>query len=157
MLQSLQQEEAWEPPQQQEETLETSQDSWQQVQQQEIPEPTQEQEAMEPTENQTGNNIKSKVDYGSYLVIKEQFKDFPVTKEYRRLKENKDEIRTIDDIKLQVYNDLYEFFSRYYEDGDFVPRYRFTALTQIFTSQKLLLCWTLGDIGIQPIRNGGVI
>jgi len=82
--------------------------------------------------------------------IKEQFKDFPVTKEYRRLKENKDEIRTIDDIKLQVYNDLYEFFSRYYEDGDFVPRYRFTALTQIFTSQKLLLCWTLGDIGIQP-------
>jgi len=89
--------------------------------------------------------------------IKEQFKDFPVAKEYRRLKENKDEIRTIDDIKLQVYNDLYEFFSRYYEDGDFVPRYRFTALTQIFTSQKLLLCWTLGDIGIQPIRNGGVI
>ena len=24
---------------------------------------------MEPTENQTGNNIKSKVDYGSYLVM----------------------------------------------------------------------------------------
>jgi len=58
--------------------------------------------------------------------IKEQFKDFPVAKEYRRLKENKDEIRTIDDIKLQVYNDLYEFFSRYYEDGDFVPHYRYS-------------------------------
>jgi len=69
MLQSPQQEEAWEPPQQQEETLETSQDSWQQVQQQEIPEPTQEQEATAPTENQTGNNIKSKVDYASYLVM----------------------------------------------------------------------------------------
>jgi len=69
MLQSPQQEEAWEPPQQQEETLETSQDSWQQVQQQEIPEPTQEQEATAPTENQTGNNIKSKVDYASYLAM----------------------------------------------------------------------------------------
>ena len=77
MLQSPRQEEAWEPPQQQEETLETSQDSWQQVQQQEIPEPTQEQKAVESAENQTENQtenqaedyIESKVDYASYLVI----------------------------------------------------------------------------------------
>jgi len=27
----------------------------------------------------------------------------------------------------------------------------------IMKEEKLLLCWTLGDIGIQPIRNGGVI
>ena len=47
----------------------STQDSWQQVQQQEIPEPTQEQEATAPTENQTEDYIESNTDYASYLVI----------------------------------------------------------------------------------------
>jgi len=32
----------------------------------------------------------------------------------------------VEDMKTRVYNDLYTFFSRYYEDGDFVPRYRYS-------------------------------
>ncbi len=81
--------------------------------------------------------------------IKEQFKDFPVAKEYRRLKENKDEIRTIDDIKLQVYNDLYEFFSRYYEDGDFVPHYRYSIKSHKYAipynGEEVKLYWANYD------------
>jgi len=81
--------------------------------------------------------------------IKEQFKDFPVAKEYRRLKENKDEMRTIDDIKLQVYNDLYEFFSRYYEDGDFVPHYRYSIKSHKYAipynGEEVKLYWANYD------------
>ena len=32
--------------------------------------------------------------------------------------------QVIDGLKLQVYNDLYTFFNRYYEDGDFIPKRR---------------------------------
>jgi len=58
--------------------------------------------------------------------VKAEFKDTPVGKDYLLLKEQKDSAGKIDEIKLQVFNDLYTFFSRYYEEGDFVPQYRYS-------------------------------
>lgn len=58
--------------------------------------------------------------------LKEEFKDTPVGKKYLTLKAQKDEAQAVDEIKLQVFNDLYNFFSRYYEEGDFVPHYRYS-------------------------------
>jgi len=58
--------------------------------------------------------------------LKEAFKDTPVGKEFLFLKGQRDEAEAIDEIKLQVFNDLYNFFSRYYEEGDFVPHYRYS-------------------------------
>ena len=56
--------------------------------------------------------------------LKEEFKDTPLGRDFLSIKFQKDEAETIDEIKLQVFNDLYNFFSRYYEEGDFVPQYR---------------------------------
>ena len=58
--------------------------------------------------------------------LKETFKDTPLGREFLLVKAQKDEAETIDEIKLQVFNDLYNFFSRYYEEGDFVPHYRYS-------------------------------
>ncbi len=58
--------------------------------------------------------------------LQKEFKDTPLGKAYLEVKEQKDEAEAIDDIKLQVFNDLYNFFSRYYEEGDFVPQYRYS-------------------------------
>ena len=58
--------------------------------------------------------------------LKEQFKDTPLGRDYLSIKTQKDEAQTIDEIKLQVFNDLYSFFSRFYEEGDFVPQYRYS-------------------------------
>jgi len=58
--------------------------------------------------------------------LKDEFKDSELGREYLSLKAQKDEAETIDEIKLQVFNDLYNFFSRYYEEGDFVPQYRYS-------------------------------
>ncbi|MEW5691972.1 MAG: site-specific DNA-methyltransferase [Candidatus Hydrogenedentota bacterium] len=58
--------------------------------------------------------------------LKEQFKDTPLGRDYLSLKAQKDEAETIDEIKLQVFNDLYSFFSRFYEEGDFFPQYRYS-------------------------------
>jgi len=58
--------------------------------------------------------------------LKEEFKGTPVGRDYRAIKAQKEEAETIDEIKLQVFNDLYNFFARYYEEGDFVPQYRYS-------------------------------
>ncbi len=58
--------------------------------------------------------------------LKEEFKNTPLGKEFEEIKAQKDEVEAIDEIKLQVFNDLYNFFSRYYEEGDFVPNYRYS-------------------------------
>ena len=53
------------------------------------------------------------------------FADTPLGQEYLRIKEQKELLEKLEEIKEQVYNDLYSFFSRFYEDGDFIPQYRF--------------------------------
>ncbi len=58
--------------------------------------------------------------------LKEEFQDTPLGKDFLSVKTQKEEAEAIDEIKLQVFNDLYNFFSRYYEEGDFVPHYRYS-------------------------------
>ncbi|MEO0302030.1 MAG: site-specific DNA-methyltransferase, partial [candidate division WOR-3 bacterium] len=58
--------------------------------------------------------------------LKEEFKNTPIGKDYLSIKAQKEEAEKIDEIKNQVFNDLYNFFSRYYEEGDFVPQYRYS-------------------------------
>jgi len=58
--------------------------------------------------------------------LKEEFKDTPLGRDFLSIKAQKDEAETIDEIKLQVFNDLYNFFYRFYEGGDFVPQYRYS-------------------------------
>jgi len=58
--------------------------------------------------------------------LKEEFKDTPLGRDFLSIKAQKNEAETIDEIKSQVFNDLYNFFSRYYEEGDFVPQYRYS-------------------------------
>ena len=58
--------------------------------------------------------------------LKEEFKNTGVGRKYLSIKEQKDEAQTIDEITIKVFNDLYSFFSRFYEEGDFVPQYRYS-------------------------------
>lgn len=58
--------------------------------------------------------------------IIEKYADSNLGKEYTKLLERRKNIEQIEEIKLQVFNDLFNFFSRYYEEGDFVPQYRYS-------------------------------
>jgi len=58
--------------------------------------------------------------------IIENYKNAPLAIEYTDLLERKKEIEQIEDIQNQAFNDLFNFFSRYYEEGDFVPQYRYS-------------------------------
>lgn len=59
--------------------------------------------------------------------IEEKFRDRPFAKEYLELKKQIDEIGITETIQSQVFNDLYNFFSRYYEDGDFISKRRYSS------------------------------
>jgi len=58
--------------------------------------------------------------------IKPKFYDTPIAKKYLYAKGRLEEYYKIQEIEMQIYNDLYNFFSRYYKDGDFFPKYRFS-------------------------------
>ena len=58
--------------------------------------------------------------------LREEFKNTPVGKDFIDIKAQKEEAEAIDEIKDSVFNDLYNFFSRYYEEGDFIPQYRYS-------------------------------
>jgi len=58
--------------------------------------------------------------------LKKEFNNILTDEEFLSVKEQKEEAETFDEIKLQVFNDLYNFFSRYYEERDFNPQYRYS-------------------------------
>ncbi len=60
-------------------------------------------------------------------MIDEKYKDKPFAKEYLDLKKQLEDIEITESVKAQVFNDLYEFFSRYYEDGDFISKRRYSS------------------------------
>ncbi len=83
--------------------------------------------------NQEFENVKGEIikNFGASAFdpvgeLKEEFKNTPLGEKYLRVKSQKEEADKIDEIKIQVFNDLYNFFSRYYEEGDFVPQYRYS-------------------------------
>ena len=90
--------------------------------------------------------------------LKEEYKNTPIGKKFLTIKEQKEEIERINkeenerinEIKSQVFNDLYTFFSRYYEDGDFVPQYRYSIKRSHiyaipYNGEEVKLYWSNSD------------
>ncbi|MCX7911037.1 MAG: hypothetical protein N2505_05610 [Endomicrobia bacterium] len=81
--------------------------------------------------------------------LNDKYKDTPLGKDYLMIKLQREEIEKVDEIKLQVFNDLYNFFSRYYEEGDFVPQYRLSIKGQRYVipynGEEVKLYWANQD------------
>ncbi len=71
-----------------------------------------------------------------YLALKEQ---------YKRQKE-KSELS--EEIKINIYNHLYNFFSKYYKDGDFIPLRRWGNDRHIvfYNGQEVFFYWSTKDM-----------
>jgi len=106
--------------------------------------------------NQRFESVKEKIiqNFGEDALtptgdLKEEFKNTPLGKEFLALKEQREEAERIDEIKLQVFNDLYNFFSRYYEEGDFVPQYRYSIKGHRYAipynGEEVKLYWANSD------------
>jgi adenine-specific DNA-methyltransferase len=81
--------------------------------------------------------------------LKEEYKNTNIGKEFITLKAQKEEIEAIDEIKNNVFNDLYNFFSRYYEEGDFIPQHRYSIKGHKYAipynGEEVKLYWANAD------------
>jgi len=81
--------------------------------------------------------------------LKEEYKNFEVAKDYLAIKTRKDEADVVDEVKLLVFNDLYNFFSRYYDEGDFAPQYRYSIKGHKYAipynGEEVKLYWANSD------------
>ncbi|EMA54880.1 site-specific DNA-methyltransferase [Halococcus thailandensis] len=59
--------------------------------------------------------------------IKEEFRDFGMAEDYVEAKERLEQYEVAEETEARVFNDLYTFFSRFYERGDFHAKRRFSS------------------------------
>lgn len=59
--------------------------------------------------------------------VKDEFQTTPAAQNYLKAKKQLEEANVTENIQSQVFNDCYSFFSRYYEDGDFIPKRRYSS------------------------------
>lgn len=80
-----------------------------------------------------------------------QLRNFHRTKlgqQYLMLLEKRDQYQIADELKTRVYNDLYAFFSRYYEDGDFISKRcygRHETYAIPYNGEEVVLYWANRD------------
>lgn len=81
--------------------------------------------------------------------LKEEYGRTPLGQDYLAVCARKDEANATDEVKLLVFNDLYNFFSRYYDEGDFVPQHRYSIKGHKYAipynGEEVKLYWANSD------------
>ena len=72
----------------------------------------------------------------------------PVIKEYVELEHELKQTSSSSDIENALYNSLYQFFNRYYENGDFISKRRYSNENQYslpYNGEEVKLHWATAD------------
>ncbi len=81
-------------------------------------------------------------------LIDESIKERPGVKKYLEAKEEFGNPQTRDQRSDNVFNHLYTFFSRYYDNGDFIPRRRYSQTERYavpYNGEEVYLHWANKD------------
>ena len=81
-------------------------------------------------------------------LIDETVADRPLVKQYLEAKEQHGSPQTRDQRADAVFNHLYTFFSRYYDNGDFIPRRRYSQTERYaipYNGEEVYLHWANRD------------
>ena len=82
-------------------------------------------------------------------VLAEAHHDLPIGKEYLEAQlQVADGSRSRDAVEAAIYNHLYTFFSRYYEDGDFISKRRYSRNQRYaipYNGEEVYLHWANSD------------
>jgi adenine-specific DNA-methyltransferase len=79
--------------------------------------------------------------------LKDQFKATPLGKKYEEKRQEIERVRVSEDLESAVYNHIHSFFSRYYDNGDFLSKRRFgkTKYVVPYNGEETLLHWATKD------------
>jgi len=78
----------------------------------------------------------------------EKYRDTKAGKEYLEARAKSTGSRTCDALEAAVYNHLYAFFSRYYQDGDFISKRRYSKRERYaipYNGEEVYLYWANHD------------
>ena len=93
------------------------------------------------------------IDWGSESFngsgqLKFEIRDKPIGRKYLAVEEKIKVNQVAEELKTRVYNDLYTFFSRYYEDGDFISKRRYgrhETYVIPYNGEEVVLYWANRD------------
>ena len=91
-----------------------------------------------------GNNV---LDADGHLV-NETYRETPLVQRYLEAQERHGSPRSRDQRQDTVYNHLYTFFSRYFDNGDFIPRRRYSQTERYaipYNGEEVYLHWANRD------------
>lgn len=80
--------------------------------------------------------------------LAEQYAETPLGKAYLEAKEQAAHARSSEALEAAVYNHLYTFFSRYYQDGDFISKRRYSKKERYaipYNGEEVYLYWANHD------------
>ncbi|MCD6266960.1 MAG: hypothetical protein J7J14_00940, partial [Thermotogaceae bacterium] len=80
--------------------------------------------------------------------LKEEFKNTPLGREYYEKKKQVENIKISEDLEREIYNHLINFFSRYYDKGDFISKRRYGKNEKYvvpYNGEEVLLYWANKD------------
>ena len=81
-------------------------------------------------------------------LINDAYKETPLVQQYLKAKEKLGTPQSPDQRQDAVYNHLYTFFARYYDNGDFIPRRRYSQTERYavpYNGQEVYLHWANKD------------
>jgi len=90
---------------------------------------------------------------GEYAIkpdgsLLEQFRDTPVGKQYLEALQKATHARSFEAVETAIYNHLYTFFSRYWQDGDFISKRRYSKRERYaipYNGEEVYLYWANHD------------
>ncbi|CAA9461937.1 MAG: Type III restriction-modification system methylation subunit [uncultured Rubrobacteraceae bacterium] len=100
---------------------------------------------------QTMDRIKES--FGEYAIspkgdLNESFHETPLGKQYLELRSRAGEPVDLEELKAEIFNHVYTFFSRYYDNGDFLSRRRYSRRQKYavpYNGEEVYLHWANAD------------
>lgn len=100
---------------------------------------------------QTTDRIRES--FGEYTIdpkgeLKEPFRETPLGKQYVELQSHAGEPVDLEELKAAIFNHVYTFFSRYYDNGDFLSRRRYSRRQKYaipYNGEEVYLHWANAD------------
>jgi len=80
--------------------------------------------------------------------LRDEFKATPLGKKYEEKRQELERVRVSEGLERDVYNHIYSFFSRYYDNGDFLCKRRYAKKSRYvvpYNGEETLLYWANKD------------
>ncbi len=95
-----------------------------------------------------GSNLGEEMLDADGNLINEAYRERPLIQQYLEAREQHGSPQNRDQREDAVYNHLYTFFSRYYDNGDFIPRRRYSQTERYavpYNGEEVYLHWANRD------------